>query len=420
MKKETIRATQHSSRDGHPDHNDRSYYEDHPMSGSHIDHDMSRYNKSYTWTQDDVDAMDMVDDMIADGSIPDTVPGGNFASDEYGYYLRTFSDALAAQNERYRSKRQYDSIRDMGDWYNDNRRKPEEVILQVGSIRNDQQVDADTLWSMTQEYIGELNAWNDAHGKPMQVLNYALHADESTNHVQLRRVWQYRDNEGNLNIGQEAALEQAGVPLPDPSKPKDRYNNRKQTFDAEMRAKWLDICESHGIAVERTPLPRRKSKKISKYIHDKETEMRERETSVANREQSVTIRERAVSAQEADIQRKRQKMQNDEGELKKKLDEADRLVDDAEKMWDDADQALYDAMSMPASAFAVWLQVSGHSQEYTAWIKNQSQSHNNKIDGMRRSIASQRSASDQADRMAAALADDWRDRDRGSSYGLGD
>ena len=31
---------------------------------------------------------------------------------------------------------------------------------------------------------------------------------------------------------QEKALEELGVELPDPSKPKGKHNNRKQTFDA--------------------------------------------------------------------------------------------------------------------------------------------------------------------------------------------
>lgn len=180
-------------------------------------------------------------------------------------------------------------------------------------------------------------------------------------------------------------------------------------FRQHMRDRGYDIM------TERKK-PGKYARRMSEDEYKDYAELCKRSEELDDRERSVEARERAVSASEAHIAAKRLKVDRDSEALLKKLDEADRLVDDACKMWDDADQALYDAASMPASAFAVWLQASGHDREYTAWIKNRSQSHNDKIDGMRQRIASQRSASDQADRMAASLADDWRDQDRGNSY----
>ena len=67
--------------------------------------------------------------------------------------------------------------------------------------------------------------------KPMQILNMAIHHDEQGGlHAHIRRVWNTTDKDGNLTLGQNKALEAAGVELPEPDKKVSRYNNRKMTF----------------------------------------------------------------------------------------------------------------------------------------------------------------------------------------------
>ena len=46
---------------------------------------------------------------------------------------------------------------------------------------------------------------------------------------------------GELCPQQEKALEELGIPLPNPDKPKGRHNNRKQTFDAAVSYTHLDV-----------------------------------------------------------------------------------------------------------------------------------------------------------------------------------
>ena len=101
----------------------------------------------------------------------------------------------------------------------------------------------------------------------MHLLSIALHGDETSPHAHIRRVWDYETKDGPT-LGQDKALQAAGVELPDPSKPKGRYNNRKMTFDAMMREKWLDICERHGLRLDREPVPGMRHKDKADYIRD--------------------------------------------------------------------------------------------------------------------------------------------------------
>ena len=67
-----------------------------------------------------------------------------------------------------------------------------------------------------------------------QVLDWALHLDESTPHIHERHVFDCENKYGEVAPQQEKALEALGFELPAPDKPLSRRNNRKITFDAEM------------------------------------------------------------------------------------------------------------------------------------------------------------------------------------------
>ena len=58
---------------------------------------------------------------------------------------------------------------------------------------------------------------------------------------------------GELCPQQEKALEELGIPLPNPDKPKGRHNNRKQTFDAVCRTILFDITKRHGLHLNQEP-----------------------------------------------------------------------------------------------------------------------------------------------------------------------
>ena len=84
-------------------------------------------------------------------------------------------------------------------------------------------------------------------------LDWALHLDEGTPHIHERHVFDCENRYGELCPQQEKALEELGIPLPNPEKPKGRNNNRKQTFDAVCRTILFDIARRHGLHLDQEP-----------------------------------------------------------------------------------------------------------------------------------------------------------------------
>lgn len=67
-------------------------------------------------------------------------------------------------------------------------------------------------------------------------------------------MFECKNEYGELCPQQEKALEELGIPLPDPEKPKGRRNNRKLTYDAMCRDMLLAICKRYGIEVDEVPV----------------------------------------------------------------------------------------------------------------------------------------------------------------------
>lgn len=198
-----------------------------------------------------------------------------FEEAELKFYEENFSEQLQQTNDKYIANGHPERCKDMSAWKKIRQHAPEESLFQIGDKHNTGiHVDAQTLFVCFNLFIAEENNWNREHGNPFTILNHALHVDEPTcpPHIHTRKVWHYEAEDGTLRIGQERALELAGVELPHPDKPLGRYNNRKMTYDAMMRQKWLDILERYNIEVEREPLPDgkgKKSKTREDYIRDK-------------------------------------------------------------------------------------------------------------------------------------------------------
>ena len=175
---------------------------------------------------------------------------------ELAVYQERYGAALEAKNRRYRMQRHPERCRTMEQVYKSRQTRPEEVILQVGTMQD--AVDGLLLARCVGEWLESFRAWCREHGDPCHILSIAVHLDESTPHAHIRRVWEYRDDDGHLRIGQEQALARAGIPLPHPDRPPGRYNHRKITVDKVLRGMWQDIVERHGITVERAPRPSRR------------------------------------------------------------------------------------------------------------------------------------------------------------------
>lgn len=204
-------------------------------------------------------------------------PDLTFEQAELRAYQILFGKQLEKTNQSYVDHRHPERCKTMEQFIRSRQHCPEETVLQVGKMED--HIDEKTLIKIYNEYKAEMNQWNNAHGRPFLVLTSAVHVDEAVPHVQQRRAWAYLGEDGIYRSGQEKALKQAGIELPDPSKPEGRYNNRKMTFDKMARDLWLDVCERNGIQVEREPVPGAKhNREKQDMIRDKYEDLQEQVT----------------------------------------------------------------------------------------------------------------------------------------------
>ena len=263
-----------------------------------------------------------------------------YAGCECRYYDKRFQEALDQQNERHVVSRHLERIKTMDDWVTGKNTRCEESIYQIGDM--DDEIDPEILIEALTELIGWLEDWSKEHGQPFAILDFAIHLDETSPHAQVRRVWQYQDENGVWCIGQNKALEAAGVELPEPGKKTGPKNNRKITFDRMVREKWIEICEEHGYEIQRTPgdndahLPKDQAialRKKKKELATKEKELAERQANLDQRDQVVQIREQGIQSQMGFLNKEQARQNRQADELKKQkagLDQREQAVKEKE------------------------------------------------------------------------------------------
>lgn len=223
-----MRATIHNGRTSHlgaftPKHNDRNF---NIKNAEHIDPERVRNNRYWNWTGKEI----------------------TFEAAEIAFYEKHISAHLEAQNARYRAQRHAERAKTMDEYRKSPQTCPEEVILQIGKMGDT--IPADMMARIIQEQIN----WEQKQFPGVKVLNVALHMDEQgAPHIHERRAWVYTDRDGNLAISQNKSLEQMGVELPNPNKPRSRFNNRKMTFSRMCREHLLQICREHELKIEEIP-----------------------------------------------------------------------------------------------------------------------------------------------------------------------
>lgn len=223
-----MRATIHNGRTSHlgaftPRHNDRSFNISH---AEHIDPERVKLNRYWNWTGKEM----------------------TFEDAERTFYEKHIRQHLDAQNARYRAQRHAERVKSMDEYRRSPQTCPEEVILQIGKLGDT--IPADMMARIIQEQIN----WEQQQFPGVTVLDVALHMDEQgAPHIHERRAWIYTDKDGNLAISQNRSLEQMGVELPNPDKPRSRFNNRKQVFSRMCREHLLQICREHGLEIEEIP-----------------------------------------------------------------------------------------------------------------------------------------------------------------------
>ena len=230
-----MRATIHNGRTSNlgaftPKHNDRNFNINH---AEHIDPERVKLNRYWNWTGN---------------------PETTFEAAEQAFYEKHIRKHLVAQNARYKAQRQAERVKSMDEYRKSPQTCPEEVILMIGKAGDT--IPADMMARIIQEQIN----WEQEKFPGVKVLDVALHMDEQgAPHIHERRAWVYTDKDGNLAISQNKSLEQMGIELPNPNRPRGRFNNRKQTFSRMCREHLLQICREHGLEIEEIPQEKSRS-----------------------------------------------------------------------------------------------------------------------------------------------------------------
>lgn len=263
-----MRATIHNGRTSHlgaftPKHNDRNF---NIKNAEHIDPERVRNNRYWNWTGKEI----------------------TFEAAEIAFYEKHISAHLEAQNARYKAQRHAERAKTMDEYRRSPQTCPEEVILQIGKLGDT--IPADMMARIIQEQIN----WEQKQFPGVKVLNVALHMDEQgAPHIHERRAWVYTDKDGNLAISQNKSLEQMGVELPNPNKPRSRFNNRKMSFSRMCREHLLQICREHGLEIEEIPQEKSRS---GRTLEDYQAGEAERRAAEADRRRQFS--ERAAESAE--------------------------------------------------------------------------------------------------------------------------
>ena len=236
-----MKLTRHNGRSGrhgtyNPRHNDRRFDVE---NSEHIDAERARQNVYW-----DCYRGFTTHEFRGNPEQPDF----SFEEIERMYYYEHYGGYVEAQNARNEKTRHTERNRTVEDLLKNNKTCPEESIYQIGTMG--ESVQPDTLFSIVNEFYEEFERRFGSH---IHILDWALHLDEGTPHIHERHVFDCENRYGELCPQQEKALEELGIPLPNPEKPKGRNNNRKQTFDAVCRTILFDIARRHGLHLDQEP-----------------------------------------------------------------------------------------------------------------------------------------------------------------------
>lgn len=231
-----------------------------------------------------------------------SAPIQNFDEVEREVYIKYFSKALTAQNEKHKKAGNLNRIKSIDDYRRSKRTCPEEVLLYIGN--KDTHADVDTIQTISSEYL----RWQVKTFPNVLPLDAAVHVDESgAPHMHLRQVWRAFDKNHNPIVSQTKALRELGLERPDTSKRESRYNNAKQTFTRICREMLLELCAAHGLDVETNPRERSESGlSQAEYKARQETEHAKRAQDAAQarldelerREKQIAEQNRALDARE--------------------------------------------------------------------------------------------------------------------------
>ena len=297
------RVSRHNGRAGkhgvyNPKHNDRQFDVAH---ADNIDKSRTSLNLYWDWQNGLRDH-----EANQSGQYP------SFNQVERDFYERRYGDYLAGQTARNIKAGHAGRNRTVDDLLADMRICPEETIYQIG--REGECPPPQVLMEIMQEFM---DTFQERFGKHVHILDWALHLDETSPHIHARQVFDIENRYGEIEPKQEKTLEALGIPLPFPEKKAGKMNNRKITFDGICRELLLNICEEHGLDVERDAIyggkaNRDKNDYIIEAQREKiaELERRNAELTADNEAQSRIIAEKA-----SELEDKLEKLSNADAAL---------------------------------------------------------------------------------------------------------
>lgn len=309
-----MKLTRHNGRTGkhgtyNPRHNDRRFD---VGNSEHIDSERAKRNVYW----------DCYRGFTTAGSRDDTEhPDFSFEEIERMYYTEHYASHVDAQNARNEKTRHTERNRTVEDLLKNSKTCPEESIYQIGTI--EESVPPDVLFQIVNEFYEEFERRFGSH---VHILDWALHLDEGTPHIHERHVFDCENRYGELCPQQEKALEELGIPLPNPDKPKGRNNNRKQTFDAICRTLLFDITRRHGLHLEQEPsYGGREYLEKQDYILMKQKEQMERHSQmISDQKQTISTQTETIREQTDAIEVQGQKLEA----LTLKIEDVETLLDD--------------------------------------------------------------------------------------------
>ena len=193
---------------------------------------------------------------------------------EEEYYTKNYTASLNAQNARNIKQRHPNRCKTMDQIINGKHTKPHEQILQLGG--EDDHATKEELLEVLKDYV----KWHTENYPQAVILNMALHMDETTPHVHIRRVFEVETEDGKKLL-QGQALREMGLKRPNPDEPNAQFNNELMTFTGMNRDKLQAIAIAHGLDIEVTEVKctdkhvqpaEHKLKKINEEI-ERKTEM---------------------------------------------------------------------------------------------------------------------------------------------------
>ena len=238
----------------------------------------------------------------------------SFSQVEESYYKR-FKHQWEAQCERNNKARHSERNKSFEEWCKSKRYCPEETVMQIGNAQK--HATNKETYAIMREYLAYEQQFAKEHNNCYQVLDAAFHFDEATPHIQIRRVWQSKNANGLYEIGQNKALEQSGLELPEPDKPINAKNNYKITFDKLMRDKFIEICEAHGFQIEKQPQERttamqnleqdkliyKKKSSAMRQLKDTRSKLSEAQEELQNAQEDINTLEEQKRALKSELER---------------------------------------------------------------------------------------------------------------------